>query len=627
MGFWTLRGWRSSKVLEKVIIGHLTGTRAGKIALKRVCFQVVKRRCRYCWGISPAARVDGIIMEKQDPIISLLKQEKILDEKTLQAVIDRQQKTGQNLISILKKENLLDDDQLIRVIAGANKIEFVNIAPEMVDPMAAHLVSYEMANEHNVIPVKNEGNQLLVAMSSPLNLSIRDQIEMKTGCKVVPVAATPGAIRQAIHYHFNVTNVTKQAIVSMRLQEDADKSAQYSEAEQRSARVADAPIAKLVSSIITGAIDARASDIHIEPRDSDVRVRYRIDGTLRPAIEMPSSAQLEVVSHIKIMADMDISERRVPQDGHMITWHDDKEYDLRVSSMPAIGGEKIVIRILDKDVNKWSVDEIVTSPDDNQKFRSLVKSPYGMLLLTGPTGCGKTTTLYALLQLLNTPEKNIVTVEDPVEYRLDGVTQVQVKPIAGRTFASALRSIVRQDPDIILVGEIRDLETAEIAVSASLTGHLVLSTLHTNDAAGAISRLINLGIPPFLVASALLGTVAQRLMRVSCTRCRQDYEASEDELKCLFGKSYRDKQIKLYRSKGCNSCFHTGYHGRKSIYEILRTSPEIRKMIINRSNDDAIKQQAVEEGMKTLYESAVNEVVNGLTTLEELMRVVEVEAE
>jgi len=563
-------------------------------------------------------------MEKQDPIISLLMQEGILDEKALQAVINQQQKTGQSLISILKKENLLDEDQLTRVIATVNKIEFVNLSPEMVDPMVAHLVSYEMANQHNVIPLKREDNQLLVAMSSPLNLSVRDQIEMKTGYKVVPVAATPGAIRQAVHYHFNVTNVTKQAIVSMRLKEGPGKSAQYDEAEQISARVADAPVTKLVSSIITGAIDARASDIHIEPQESDVRVRYRVDGTLRPAIDVPSSVQLEVVSHIKIMADMDISERRVPQDGHMTTRHDGKEYDLRVSSLPAVGGEKIVIRILDKDVNRWSIDEIVTSHKDNEKFRSLVKNPYGMLLLTGPTGCGKTTTLYALLQLLNTPERNIVTVEDPVEYRLDGITQVQVKPVAGRTFATALRSIVRQDPDIILVGEIRDLETAEIAVSAALTGHLVLSTLHTNDAAGAISRLINLGIQPFLVASALLGAVAQRLIRMSCSNCRQDYEPSEEELKALFGKSYKDKQIKLYRGAGCNNCLKTGYHGRKSIYEILCISPEMRRMVIRGSNDDAIKQQAIKEGMKTLHHSAVDEVVNGITTPEELMRVVEV---
>lgn len=562
-------------------------------------------------------------MEEQDPIISFLLQQKILDEKTLKATIDQHQETGQSLISIIKNENLLDEDQLTKVVATTNNIEFINLSPEMVDPMVAHLVSYEISNRHNVIPVKKEDNNLVVAMSSPLNLSVRDQIEMKTGYKVIPVAATPSSIRQAIHYHFNVKNVTKQAVVSMRLKEGSGKSSQ-DEAVQKSVKVSDTPITKLVSSIINGAIDARASDIHIEPLESDLRIRYRIDGTLCPALNVPSSAQLEVISHIKILADMDISERRIPQDGHMMTQHDGKEYDLRVSSMPAVGGEKIVIRVLDKDVNKWSLDDIVISPDDNEKFRSLAKNPYGMLLLTGPTGCGKTTTIYALLQLLNTPDRNIVTVEDPVEYRLDGITQVQVKPVAGRTFASALRSIVRQDPDIIMVGEIRDYETAEIAISAALTGHLVLSSLHTNDAAGAISRLINLGIPPFLVASALLGSVAQRLIKLSCSKCHQAYGPSAGELKILFGKSYRGRKIELHQGTGCNNCYNTGYQGRKGIYEILCVSPEIKRMIIQGSNDDAVKEQAIKEGMRTLHKSAVDEVVKGITTVDDLMRVVEV---
>jgi type IV pilus assembly protein PilB len=567
------------------------------------------------------------MQKKHDRTISYILEENILDEETLQKVLEQQQASGQSLISVLKKNSLVDEDQLTRIIAAGNKIEFVNLSPEMVDPMAAHMVTYDMVNRHNIIPVKKENDKLMVAMSEPLNLSVRDQIEMRTGYQVVPVAATPSAIRQAIHYHFSVKNVTRQAIASMRLKDDADSSAKQDEAELKSARVADAPITKLVSSIINSAIDARASDIHIEPHQPDMRVRYRVDGFLRDAIGVPSSAHIEVVSHIKIMADMDISERRVPQDGHMTVRHNDKEYDLRVSSLPAVGGEKIVIRILDKNVDKWSLDTIVSSPDDNQKFRRLVANPYGMLLLTGPTGCGKTTTLYSVLQLLNTPEKNIVTVEDPIEYCLSGITQLQVKPIAGVTFASALRSIVRQDPDIILVGEIRDSETAEIAVSAAQTGHLMLSTLHTNDAAGAISRLVDLGTPPFLIASALLGAVAQRLMRTLCPKCKQPYKPSEDELKCLFGKSCRDKEIELYRATGCSNCYNTGYHGRKAVYEILCVSSKIRRMIVDKSSDDVIKQQAIEEGMKTLRNNAIDEVLNGVTTLDEMMRVVDVRTE
>lgn len=371
-----------------------------------------------------------------------------------------------------------------------------------------------------------------------------------------------------------------------------------------------------------------------------------MDGTLRPAINVPVSVQQEMISHIKIMADMDISERRVPQDGHMTMPRNGQDYDLRVSSLPALEGEKIVIRVLNKGTNEWSIDKIATSSDDNQKFRSIVDNPYGMLLLTGPTGCGKTTTLYALLQLLNTPERNVVTVEDPVEYRLDGITQVQVRPVAGRTFASALRSILRQDPDIILIGEIRDTETAEIAVSAALTGHLVLSTLHINDAAGAISRLINLGVPPFLVASALLATVAQRLMRLSCSKCKQAYEPSEYELKCLrLGaspdsakkkvpkkkvaktKAKRVERIELYRGVGCESCHDTGHQGRKSIYEMLRVSAEIRRMITAGSSDQEIKDQAIKEGMKTLHQKGADEVLRGITTAEKLTRIIDVEAE
>jgi type IV pilus assembly protein PilB len=567
-------------------------------------------------------------MQNQEHIISYILEQNILDEETLQKALKEQETSGQSLISILRKNNFVDEDQFIRIIAAGHGIEFVNLSPDMVNPIAAHMITYEMANQYNIIPVKKEDNKLLVAMSSPLNLAVRDEIEMRTGFKVIPLAATQNAIRQAVIYHFNVKNVTRQAIASMRLTTDSDKDKSgETEIEYKSPQVADAPITKLVSSIINSAIDANASDIHIEPEQPDMRVRYRIDGILHDAIKVPSSAHLEVVSHIKVASDMDISERRVPQDGHMIVRHDGKEYDMRVSSLPGMRGEKIVIRILDRDAIKWSLDAVVPLPDDNQKFRELAANPYGMLLLTGPTGSGKTTTLYSILKLLNTTERNIVTVEDPVEYHLDGITQVQVRQVAGITFASALRSIVRQDPDIIFIGEIRDYETAEIAISAALTGHLVLSTLHTNDAAGAISRLINLGVAPFLVASALLGTIAQRLVRTCCSKCRKVYQPSEEDLKCLFGGSGPDEKIELYRGTGCNSCYQTGYHGRKGVFEILSVSPAIRKMITDGSGDDVIRQQAVKEGMKTLHKSAVNEVLAGGTTIDEIIRIINMRTE
>jgi len=567
-------------------------------------------------------------MEYQDPIITALRRE-IGDQKVLQTVLDKHMQSGQPVISILREENFLEEEQVTRVIAAGNGIEFINLSADMVDPIAAHTVTSEFANQHNVIPVTRADNKLRVAMSEPLNLVVRDQIEIRTGCKVVPLAATSSAIRQAVRYHFNVQNATRQAIASMRLKQGADEL-NRTEPDDKSPQVSDDPVTRLVFSIITGAIDAKASDIHIEPAVPDMRVRYRVDGLLRDTIDVPASVQQEAVSHIKILADMDISEHRLGQDGHIALSHDGHDYDLRVSSLPAVGGEKIVIRILDKSAKQWSIDTIVACPDDRQKFKSLVKNPYGMLLLTGPTGSGKTTTLYSILQLLNTPQRNIVTVEDPVEYRLDGITQVQVKPAVGRTFACALRSILRQDPDIILIGEIRDEETAEIAVSAALTGHLVLSTLHTNDAAGAISRLINLGIPPFLVASALLGTVAQRLIRTTCRSCNEPYSPSSEFLDFVndgFDASDNNQKIQLYRGAGCDDCDQTGYSGRKAIYEILRVSHKIRKMIINAENDDNIKRQAIAEGMKTLRRDGIEQVLNGTTTLEELQRLVDMEAE
>ena len=470
---------------------------------------------------------------RDNTILEAIKRLGILDEARLNELEKLSAESGKSLINLLKENNLVSDEQLGRIIAADQKIEFITLSPDMVDPITAHMIPYELSSEHNLIGLRTEGDKLYVAMSSPMNLAIRDRIEMRTGCKVVPQAATPSAIKSAIRYHFNVQSVTKQTIASMRLKKQQQPEKQQATTVLDKLQDGSDPISSLVSSIITGAIDSRASDIHVEPQEKDLNIRCRIDGVLRKELDIPSTAQAEVLSHIKILANMDISEKRLPQDGHIASTHQGREFDLRVSSLPSIIGEKIVIRILDKSSNTWNIDDVVTNKEDNKKLRSLIENPYGMILLTGPTGSGKTTTLYSLLQLLNTGKENIVTVEDPVEYRLAGVTQVQVNTKAGLTFASALRSILRQDPDIILIGEIRDFETAEIAVSAAMTGHLVLSTLHTNDAAGAISRFINLGIQPFLLASSLLGTVAQRLIRVSCKQCKETCAATKEQKKIL----------------------------------------------------------------------------------------------
>ncbi|MBN1787685.1 MAG: type II/IV secretion system protein [Sedimentisphaerales bacterium] len=533
---------------------------------------------------------------------------------------------GKSIISMLKGNNLVTDEQLARIIAAIQNIEFIVLSPDMVDPITAHMIPYELSNEHNLIGIKTEENKLYVAMSSPMNLAARDQIEMRTGCKVVPLAATPSAIKTCIRFHFNVQNVTRQTIASMRLEKQQQKSKGEIDILDRLQDSQD-PISSLVSSIITGAIDSRASDIHIEPQEKDLVIRYRIDGVMRKELEIPSTAQAEVLSHIKILANMDISEKRLPQDGHITTVRKQGEFDLRVSSLPSVTGEKIVIRILDKSGNRWNLDDIATNRDDNKKFRSLVENPYGMILMTGPTGSGKTTTLYSLLQLLNTGRNNIVTVEDPVEYRLEGITQVQVNTKAGLTFASALRSILRQDPDVILIGEIRDLETAEIAVSAAMTGHLVLSTLHTNDAAGAISRLMSIGVPPFLLASSLLGSVAQRLVRLSCKTCRETYVARKEQKEILTGDAQSDKEIILAKNTGCDNCRKTGCMGRKAIYEILTISSQIRRLIVAGKSDTEIKEQAIKEGMKTLKASGVEEVLLQNASMEELWQVVDMQVD
>jgi len=548
----------------------------------------------------------------------------IADEQKLNELYEKCDKSGRSIIyfiTVLKENGLLTDEQFGMLIAKSQNIEFLNLSPDMIEPIAAHMIPYEMSNEHNLIGVRMDGDKLYVAMSSPMDLAIRDQIEMRTGCKVIPQAAAPNAIKSSIRYHFNVQNVTKQTIASMRLKKTAEQEKQRPTAVLDQLQESEDPVSSLVASIIAGAIDSRVSDIHIEPQEKDMVIRYRIDGVLRKELNIPSSAQAEILSHIKILAKMDIAEKRLPQDGHITTIHNNKEYDLRVSSLPSIVGEKIVIRVLDKSGSKWNIDNITPDSFDNQGMRKLIENPYGMILLTGPTGSGKTTTLYSLLQLLNNSKRNIITVEDPVEYRLDGVTQVQTNTRAGLTFASALRSILRQDPDVILIGEIRDLETAEIAVSAAMTGHLVLSTLHTNDAAGAISRLINLGVPSFMLASSLLGTIAQRLIRTSCFACKETYPPAPEVKKLLFADQPED--MVLHHNIGCDNCAKTGYLGRRGIYEILPITKTIQNMIIEGKSDTEIKRQAIKEGMRTLKKSGIQQVLSGTTTLEELYRVVD----
>ena len=556
-----------------------------------------------------------------NPIIAFLLEDCDLEIQDVDELLAKSTQTGKGLVSILRAESMVSPDQLAKLIAMDNSIEFVDLSSDMIDQMAVRLVPSDMARRYNLIPVRIEKDALYVAMSSPLNLSVRDAIAAKTGYRIVPLAATDEAVAQAISFHFNLEAVTRQDIVQMRLKQSSADNVKAKKTNYDAA--ASTPTVRLVDSIIAGGINSRASDIHIEPQYPDMRVRYRVDGILIEALEIPASAQAEIISHIKILADMDISEKRLPQDGHICFTHQYKDYDLRIASLPATSGEKIVIRILDNASACTSLAKIAPDQNDFNMFQSLIENPYGIILLTGPTGSGKTTTLYSLLQEINSPDRNIVTVEDPVEYRLDGVTQVQVKPDIGLTFASCLRNILRQDPDVILIGEIRDNETAEIAISAAQTGHLVFSTLHTNDAAGAISRLVSLGIPPFQVASALLGTVAQRLVRRICPKCRIEYQLSEKE-KTFFRESQEEEGPDvIYKGSGCEFCRNTGYIGRAGIYEILAVSQTIREMIVDEKSTDDIRACAVAEGMRTLKMQGVAKALKGDTTLKELYRVVD----
>ena len=556
------------------------------------------------------------------PLVESILKQQIVSDLELEEMLKVQSETGQSLLSQLREKNLIDSEQLTRLSAAANGIEYIDLTPEMVDPVALKLVSMDLAKRHTLIPIRIEKDTLVVAMSSPLNLSVREMIMTRTGYRVVPVAASAEAIGRVINQHFSVQSQTKQDIVAMRLKGREAGETRGRRLKTQAAKAADAPVVRLVESILTGAIDQRASDIHLEPQEPDMRVRYRVDGLLIEALEVPYSAQQEVISHIKILSDMDISEKRRPQDGHITLEHNGREYDLRVSSLPATGGEKIVIRVLDTSTGLKQLDDLVHSPDERRKFKKLINNPYGIILLTGPTGCGKTTTLYSLLQALNSPERNIVTVEDPVEYQIRGLTQVQVKADIGMTFASSLKSILRQDPDVILIGEIRDVETAEIAISASLTGHLVLSTLHTNNATGAVSRLINLGVAPFQVASALLGVVAQRLVRTVCPKCKTSYEAGEEE-KTFFGADLIASQGRLYKGVGCEYCRQTGYCGRNGVYEIFTVTPEMRRLIVEGVSEDQLKAEAMKQGMQTLRMHAVRQVLRGQTTSDEILRVID----
>lgn len=554
-------------------------------------------------------------MAQRENFGTVLVGEGLLTLEQLQQARSLQAESGEALTRVLVEERMVDETKLVRTLAGHMGVEFVNLNDVTLDPTAAGLIPESLARRYAIVAYGFDNESLLVAMADPSNVLVIDDVRAITGRRIVPKIATESDITEAIRrlgrYDESVSDL-------------ADMVRDETEVEDLSkieAATEEAPIVKLVNTLVTRAVNERASDIHIEPGERDLRVRFRIDGVLHEVMTTPRSVAGAVVSRLKIMADLDIAERRVPQDGRVSLRVAGRPIDLRVATLPSIYGEKVVIRILDKDDAILELKELGFLPDSLARFATSYTKPYGAILVTGPTGSGKTTTLYSTLNILNEPNKNIITVEDPVEYRLPGVTQVQVNRKAGLEFARVLRAILRSDPDIVLVGEVRDVETAKTAVEAALTGHLVLTTLHTNDAASSVGRLVDMGVEPYLVSSALDAVLAQRLARRLCERCKESAPAP-DEVVRQMGFDPADGPISIWKAVGCKACSDTGYRGRLSINEVLLVSEEVQRMAVERRPSDEIKRLAVEQGMKTLRQDGMDKVKLGMTTLEEVLRVV-----
>jgi type IV pilus assembly protein PilB len=553
----------------------------------------------------------------------LVKAGKITSEQLAKA-LDVQKGSKENLGNILVRLGAVASEEELAEFTGRQlNIGALRLSDIELNPEVVKMIPLDIARRFNVIAVSKLGKTLIVAISDPNNIYVLDAIKFITRHSVQPVISPERAIQKAIDTHYQDTSGIDQILEGMKEAdlEVIDESEDIPTEQDIRSQVQDKPLVKLVDSIIAEAIRRGCSDIHIETYEKRVRVRYRLDGSLQETAPIPLKYRAAVVSRVKIMADLDISERRLPQDGRIKVKFGERAVDLRVSVLPTIFGEKVVMRVLDPGSVNVDLTKLGFSAGSLEKFGEAIRLPYGMILVTGPTGSGKTTTLYSALKQINQPDINLMTAEDPVEFNFDGINQVAVKSEIGLTFAASLRSFLRQDPDVIMVGEIRDGETAEIAVRAALTGHLVFSTLHTNDAPSSIDRLIDMGIPNYLVASCVRLVMAQRMVRKICRSCKQEAKVPKETLLTLGIQEDEVESVKVYESRGCVECNGTGYSGRTGIFEVMVMSPEIERMIVTRASSADLRKQATAEGMLTLREAALEKLRDGVTTVEEVLAV------
>jgi type IV pilus assembly protein PilB len=550
---------------------------------------------------------------------TLLLQQGLITQADLDAALVANEANGKPISRILIELGRISEADLVRTLAEQVGLGFVDLDQMNIDTSVTLLVPESLARRYQAIPIQWDAQgRLVVTMADPSNIFAADDIRAMTGAEVVTVVSPPSQVQQLIDKVHRLDGE-----VDSMAQEAATEFGEDIDVGRIDELIEDAPIVKFVNLVITQAVSDRASDIHIEPTEHDLRIRYRIDGVLHEAMRSPKAIQAGVISRLKVMADINIAERRIPQDGRIEARVGGQSVDLRVATLPTVYGEKVVMRILDKSQALLTLDDQGFLPDVLTRYEASYTKPYGTIMVTGPTGSGKSTTLYATLNILNQVDRNIITVEDPVEYRLAGTNQVQIHSRAGLSFAAALRSILRCDPDIILVGEIRDQETATIAIEAALTGHLVLTTLHTNDAASTPQRLVEMGVEPFLVTSALSCVLAQRLARRLCTQCAEPYQPSEPELiEAGWPMDSTPEWPTLYRAIGCNSCGRTGYKGRFALHEVLSVTEEVERLIIERRSTEDVKKAAVMQGMVPLRGDGLRKVAAGMTSLEEVFRVV-----